>query len=29
MVICDEPYEESDYIRDWQEFLSLHGSTAG
>ena len=29
MVICDEPYDESDYIRDWQEYLSLQNYDAG
>lgn len=23
LVICDDPYDEADYIRDWREFLQL------
>jgi hypothetical protein len=28
IVICDEPYDDADYIRDWREFQQLKGAGA-
>lgn len=29
LVICDQPYDESDYIRDYNEYLEWHRSNNG
>jgi hypothetical protein len=28
MVICDEPYDSADYIRDWDEYLRIKHAAA-